>query len=204
MSDATKRVATDQTLQAINTALGLLSKDQTLQVINTALGLLGKDATLATLAKDATLGNTNTALGLLGKDATLATLAKDATLGDTNTALGLLAKDATAATLAKDQTLLATNQALALLATDATLQALTEALVGVLASVKSVNGKYGVVVLDSGDILISKTAQNSKTISEVLTELAAAVAATPLTFTTSQISGSSTDYLLTVTQGTPS
>ena len=178
MSDATKRVATDQTLQSINTALGLLSKDQTLQVINTALGLLGKDATLATLAKDATLGDTNTALALLGKDATLATLAKD-------------------------QTLLATNQALALLATDTTLQALTEALVGVLASVKSVNGKYGVVVLDSGDILISKTAQGSKTISEVLAELAEAVEATPLTFTTSPISGSSTDYLLTVTQGTP-
>ena len=62
MSQADKRLATDTTLQATNTALGLLGKDATLQATNTALGLLGKDATLQA---------TNTALGLLGKDASL-------------------------------------------------------------------------------------------------------------------------------------
>ena len=73
-----------------------------------------------------------------------------------------------------------------------------------LASVKSVNGKYGVVVLDSGDILFSKSAQNSKTISTMLTEMGAAIAATPLSFAASHIADTESDYKITVSQGTPS
>ena len=106
--------------------------------------------------------------------------------GGTNEKLNVLAKDET----------------LALLAKDATMSSLLTQIVEVLASVKSVNGKYGVVVLDSGDILISKSAVGSKTVAQVLSELAAAVAATPLTFTAQQISGD--DYKIIVTTGTPS
>lgn len=102
--------------------------------------------------------------------------------------------------VATDQTLQATNTALAALSKDQTLQAIAT----ILASVKSVNGKYGVVVLDSGDIVISKNTSGSKTIGQVLTELQTAVGATPLTFTPTEISGSDGDYKLTVTQGTPS
>ena len=132
---------------------------------------LATEETLQTLAKNATLLATNTALG---------NLAKDTTLQGTNTALGLLGKDATLQTLGKD----------------ATLQAIAE----ILASVKSVNGKYGVVVLDSGDILI--TNGGSKTVKQVLTELETAVGHTPLTFTPTLISGD--DYKIVVATGTPS
>ena len=128
-----------------------------------------------------------TASKKLATDETLALLAKDATLQSTNTALGLLGKDAT---------LQNTNTALGLLGKDATLQAVAE----ILASVKSINGKYGVVVLDSGDILI--TNGGSKTVKQVLTELETAVGNTPLTFTPTQISGD--DYKIVVTTGTPS
>ena len=173
MSDVTKRLATDQSLQGTNTAIG---------ATNTALGLL---------AKDATLQATNTALGGLGnvtQDTTLA--ATNTAIGATNTALGLLAKDAT---------LTATNTALA--ATNTALETLLNGLIGVLASVKSVNGQSGVVVLDSGDILIDQTLVSSKTVQEMLSEMETAISQTPLSFSTSQISGN--DYLLTVTQGTP-
>ena len=129
----------------------------------------------------------------LATEETQQTLAKDTTVQSTNTALGLLAKDTT---------LQLTNTALGLLAKDASLQEMATALVEVLASVNSVNGKYGVVVLDSGDILISKTAVGSKTIAQVMTELQAAVAATPLSFTATLIEGN--DYQVTVAQGTPS
>lgn len=91
-------------------------------------------------------------------------------------------------------------EALELLSKDETLQAIAS----ILSSVKSVNGKYGVVVLDSGDILISKTAQNSKTVKTVLTELETAVDETPLAFTPSLISGTTDQYKITVTTGTPS
>jgi len=141
MAEADKRVATDTTLQATNTALGLLSKDSTLGQIKTALGLL---------AKNTTLQATNTTLELLAKDTTMQEIAE------------------------------------------------------ILCSVKSVNGKYDVVVLDSGDILISKSAQNSKTVKTVLTELQNAVSATPLSFTATSISGTEDDFKVTVTQGTPS
>ena len=145
MSEVQKRLATDQTLQSTNTALGNLAKDATLSSTNTALGLL---------AKDSTLGNTNTALGLL---------AKDATLSGSNTLL--------------------------------------EAIANILISVRSVNGEYGIVVLDSGDILINKNVVDSKTVEEVLVELEDAVESTPLTFTPSLISGN--DYNVSVTIGSP-
>ena len=90
---------------------------------------------------------------------------------------------------------LATDETLNLLGKDATLQAIAE----ILASVKSVNGKYGVVVLDSGDILI--TNGGSKTIKQVLTELQAAVDNTPLSFTAQAASGG--DYKIVITTGTP-
>lgn len=157
MSQADKRLATDATLQATNTALGLLGKDATLGQIKTALGLLAKDGTLDDI-----------------KDA-IALLASNTTLQATNTALGLLGKDAS-----------------------------LQAIANILASVKSVNGKYGVVVLDSGDILISKNTQNSKTTKQVLTELQNAIDATPLTFTASEISGKPGQYALIVETGTPS
>ena len=175
-SYARHRLATETTLQATNTALGLLGKDASLQEIKTALGLL---------AKDGTLDDIKTALGLL---------AKDVTLTATNTALGLLAKDTT---------LQASNTALGLLAKDATLLAMANALVDVLASVKSINGKYGVVIMDSGDILISKNTVGSKTVKAVLTELEEAVAETPLSFTATAIPDTEDDYMITVTQGTP-
>jgi hypothetical protein len=142
MAEADKRLATDSTLQATNTALGSLAKDSSLQATNTALGSLAKDASLQ-----------------------------------------------------------ATNTALALLAKDSTLSALAESLVEVLASVKSVNGKYGIVILDSGDILISKFATGSKTIREVLAEMQNAIAETPLSFTAENISGD--DFKIIVIQGTP-
>ena len=152
----------------------------------TASKKLATDETLALLAKDATLSSTNTALGNLAKDATLSStntalglLAKDATLGNTNTAIGLLAKDTT---------LLSSN-------------ALLEAIGNILISVRSVNGEYGVVVLDSGDILINKNVVSSKTVEEVLSELEDAVENTPLTFTPTLISGD--DYNITVTIGSP-
>ena len=144
-TEVRKRLATDQTLAGISTALGPLATDTTLQASNTALGLL---------AKDATLQNSNAALALLAKDATMVAFAN--------------------------------------------------ALVEVLAAVKSVNGKYGVVVLDSGDILISKNTVGSKTVKQVMTELEDAVAATPLSFTASAIQGADGDYKITVTTGTPS
>lgn len=84
MSEVLKRLATEQTQQSVNTALGGVAKDTTLQATNTALGNLAKDATLGGVAKDATLQGTNTALG---------NVAKDATLQATNTALGNLGKD---------------------------------------------------------------------------------------------------------------
>ena len=159
-SYAHHRLATETTLQATNTALGLLGKDASLQEIKTALGLL---------AKDGTLNDIKTALGLL---------AKDVTLTATNTALGLLAKDTT-------------------------LLAMANALVDVLASVKSINGKYGVVIMDSGDILISKNTVGSKTVKTVLTELEEAVAETPLSFTATAIPDTEDDYMITVEQGIP-
>ena len=189
-----QQLAKDTTLGNTNTALALLAKDATLNDIKTALGLLAKDGSLndirtalGLLANNTTLQATNTALGLLAKDATLDEVAKDATLDE----------------VAKDATLLDTNVALGLLAQDASLVTFANALVEVLASVKSVNGKYGVVVLDSGDILISKSIQNSKTVQEVLQEATDAIARTPLTFATSAIAGTEDDYLLTVTTGTP-
>ena len=99
---------------------------------------------------------------------------------------------------------LATDSTLGTLAKDSTLVAFANALVNVLASVKSVNGKYGVVVLDGGDILFSKSAQNSKTIKAMLTEMGTAIAATPLSFMASLISGTESDYRIIVSQGTPS
>ena len=123
----------------------------------------------------------------LATEETLQTLSKNTTLIATNTALGNLAKDAT---------LQGTNTALGLLGKDATLQAIAE----ILTSVKSVNGKYGVVVLDSGDILI--TNGGNKTVKQVLTELETAVGNTPLTFTPTLISGD--DYKIVVNTGTPS
>ena len=145
----------------------------------------------------------NTALGLLAKDSTLGSVAKDATLQASNTALGLLAKDSTLGGVAKDATLEASNTALGLLAKDETLLAMANALVDVLASVKSINGKYGVVILDSGDILISNNTVGSKTVKAVLTELEEAVAETPLSFTATAIPDTEADYKITVTQGTP-
>lgn len=65
-------VAQDTTLQATNTALGLLAKDNTAQATNTALGLL---------AKDTTLQATNTALGLLASDNSLQAIADDLETG---------------------------------------------------------------------------------------------------------------------------
>ena len=105
--------------------------------------------------------------------------------------------------LATDETLQESNTALGLLAKDVTLLALANALVEVLASVKSINGKYGVVILDSGDILISKNTVGSKTVKTVLTELENAVAETPLSFTATGIPDTEDDYMITVTQGTP-
>ena len=161
MSEVQKRLATDQSLQSTNTALGLLAKNATLVDIKTALGLL---------AKDGTINDIKTAVGLL---------AQNTTLQATNTALGLLAKDAT---------LIGSN-------------ALLEAIANILISVRSVNGEYGVVVLDSGDILINKNVVSSKTVEEVLSELEDAVENTPLTFTPTLISGD--DYNLVVTVGSP-
>lgn len=100
--------------------------------------------------------------------------------------------------LATDQTLQGTNTKLEALSKDATLQAIAE----ILTSVKSVNSKHGVVVLDMSDIPISKTTPSSKTAYEVLTEMTAAVEATPLTVTAENVSGD--DYTIVVTLGTPS
>ena len=86
------------------------------------------------------------------------------------------------------------------LSKDATLQAIAE----ILTSVKSVNGKYGVVVLDSGDILIAKNTTGSKTVEQVLAELQTAVAATPLEFTPVRVQGTASDYMIEITLGTPS
>ena len=138
MSEVQKRLATDQTLQSTNTALGLLAKDSTLGAANTALGLLAKDTTLNSIVKNVTVEGTN----------------------------GIL-----------------------------------EAIAEILVSVRSVNGKYGIVVLDSGDILIRSTDPNSKTVEEVLVELEEAVDNTPLTFTPTLISGD--DYSVVVTVGSP-
>lgn len=49
MSEVTKRLATDLTLQSINTTANSLAKDSTLGATNTALGLLGKDTTLTAI-----------------------------------------------------------------------------------------------------------------------------------------------------------
>ena len=120
----------------------------------------------------------------------------------TNTTMDTLAKDTTVNTLAKDTTLQAIGTSLGTLAAGGSISALADALVDALASVKTVNGKYGVVVLDSGDILITKTNTSGKTVKQILTELQAAVSATPLEFSASQVSGD--DYKVTVTTGTPS
>ena len=180
MAAVTKPIALDETLQTTNTRL---------QTTNTTLGTLDTD--LKKVAADTTLQATNTALGTLDTD--LKKVAADATLQTTNTRLQTT-----------NTTLQATNTALGLLAKDTTLSgsnSLLEAIANILISVRSVNGEYGVVVLDSGDILINKNVVSSKTVETVLSELEDAVANTPLTFTPTLISGD--DYNITVTIGSP-
>lgn len=84
---------------------------------------------------------------------------------------------------------------------DTDIRTLADSLIGVLASVKSVNGKYGVVVLDSGDILISKS--GGKTIRETVSDMQTAISKTPMTIVASEISMSVDDYLASITTGTP-
>lgn len=122
--------------------------------------------------------------------------------------------------IALDETLQATNNKLDDLKTQSTSQstaltniktaidqlktseeALSNDLIGVLGSVKSINNKTGAVVLDSGDLKMDKSQPSSKTVKQMVNEMTAAIAQTPLTFTATQIEDD--DYLLTVTQGTP-
>lgn len=108
--------ATEQTLNSVLTALGLISKDSTsakdasLSAINTALGLVAKDSTVA---KDSSLSTINTTLGAIAKDSTVA---KDSSLATIITALGLVAKDST---VAKDSSLSTINTTLSSKATSA-------------------------------------------------------------------------------------
>lgn len=85
-----------------------------------------------------------------------------------------------------------------------TIEDLGDALVGVLASVKSINGETGEVVLDGNKLLINHNQQNSKTVTQMLNEMAAAIAETPLNFSAELITGTSDEYMVVVTQGTPS
>lgn len=87
--------------------------------------------------------------------------------------------------------------------TNSMLSVFANAMVEVLASVKSINGKYGVVVLDSGDLLINKNASGSKTVKTMVEEMQEAIAKTPLHFSTESNPDISDDYTLMVTLGTP-
>lgn len=107
--------------------------------------------------------------------------------------------------IALDESVQITNQKIDNLNTQIVnaMGSMTNELIGLLASVKSINGKYGIVVLDSGDILITKDQGNSKTIKQMLTEMNDAIALTPLSFSTELITGTAADYTLNIVVGTP-
>ena len=195
MSQIIKPVMLDETGQVTNVKL-----DELKAQVNSALAALSENinSTLITYAEtqNNTLTDFSTAM-----NGTMTTMAGDinSTLtdlsGDLNTTLNDFASQIQTIlnTQLSEQNTVLTNG----------FETLTDGLIGVLASVKSVNGKYGVVVLDSGDILISKSAAGSKSVQTMLSEMNAAIAQTPLTFGASPITGTDNDYLLEISQGTP-
>ena len=198
MSKIVKPVALDETLQTTNSKLDSIKSG-----IDSKAGEIKNAIATQTNTLETALGNTqglgkqiNDSAARLQSSVDQMKSTLDTDIKATNTAI-----DGMKSTL--DTDIKATNTAIDQhkTATQTGLEVLTNELIGVLASVKSINGKYGVVVLDSGDILISRTTQGSKTVKQMIEEMQATIAKTPLTFGATQIEGD--DYTLTITQGTP-
>ena len=180
MSKIVKPVALDETLQTTNSKLDSIKSG-----IDSKAGEIKNAIATQTNTLETALGNTQG----LGKQINDSAARLQSSVDQMKSTLDT---DIKATNTAIDQHKTATQTGL---------EVLTNELIGVLASVKSINGKYGVVVLDSGDILISRTTQGSKTVKQMIEEMQATIAKTPLTFGATQIEGD--DYTLTITQGTP-
>lgn len=195
MSQIIKPVMLDETGQVTNVKL-----DELKTQVNSALAALSTNinATLTNYAstQNATLTSFSTSM-----NGTMTTMADDinTTLSDLSDDINTTLSDFSS----QIQTILSAQLSTQNTVLTNGFETLTDGLIGVLASVKSVNGKYGVVVLDSGDILISKSEAGSKSVQTMLSEMNAAIAQTPLTFGASQIAGTDDEYLLEISQGTP-